>query len=232
VADAPVWGALAHIYVAEHSFAFKGCDNLLDLLERAKYAAQRALTLDPQDPVANCVLALIYYHQQEHASFLAAVRNCVALESGSRVDILATLGMYLAHSGDWERGLVMLDQAMRLNPRCPGWLALPRALNAYRLGDYKKALAEARKINLPDFFWDPLLQAMIYAQLDRRDELETAVNRLVKLKPGIFHEITRLLNNLLRDKALIDHCLNGFNKISCAPVGGSQLTLRIHNKVA
>jgi TolB-like protein len=227
-----IWSALAHVHLAEHSLGFTRHSGVSTALERAANAARQALALDPTNASGHCALALVHYHEKQPASFLDSVGHCLALETCNRVDVLAPLGMYLCFAGDWQRGLAMLDKAVQLNPLCPTWLELPRALHAYRRADYAQALVAARRINLPGFFWDPLLQLMIHAQLDRRLELKVAADQLITLKPDVFQEIKRLLDHFLQDDALIDRCLDGFDKARALLDDDSGPGLRINDKVA
>ena len=60
----------------------------------------------------------------------------------------------------------MFDKAVKLNPYHPGWLHYPFVICDYAEGDYKSALAELQKIDMPDMFWTPMLYAAIYAEMD------------------------------------------------------------------
>jgi adenylate cyclase len=111
---ADTWAALAQMYIAEHGFGYRyGYDHADKPLERARDAARQALILNPTGAAANTARALVHYHRGEHASFLSAVDDCLALDSCHRVDVLATLGMYLVYSGYWERGMALLDDETR-----------------------------------------------------------------------------------------------------------------------
>ena len=40
--------------------------------------------------------------------------------------------MLIAYAGDWERGFALVERAMQLNPRHPGWYWFAHFYDAYR----------------------------------------------------------------------------------------------------
>ncbi len=96
-------------------------------------------------------LAKTLFFRKEFQAFRTAAEQAISLNpmDGAK---LAQLGSLLAYSGDWERGCALVERAMQLNPRHPGWYWFPLAWNAYRKGDYRGALNVTLKINLPGFF--------------------------------------------------------------------------------
>ena len=46
-------------------------------------------------------------------------------------------------------------------------------------------MAEAKKINMPDYFWTHTLLAVSYAGLGRKDEAATAVANVLRLRPDM-----------------------------------------------
>jgi len=55
----------------------------------------------------------------------------------------------IAYCGDWERGCALIPRGIELNPHHPRWYELILALNEYRAGQYRQALGELDKANLP-----------------------------------------------------------------------------------
>jgi tetratricopeptide (TPR) repeat protein len=73
---------------------------------------------------------------------------------------------------------------MKLDPFLPAIFNFPIADHHFQRGEYEEALAAARKINLPDFFWTQILLAGIYAELGRDSEARSAFEELLRLYPG------------------------------------------------
>lgn len=208
---AEAWGCLAIVYAGEHMFGFNPrCDDAPPL-ERARTAALRALKLDPYSITGHYALALSDYYRREMALFRETAERALNL-APNRSDILANLGLHLAYDGQWERGLALLDKARRLNPLHPGWYWFPYALDHYRRGQYAEALRAARRLHLPDFFWEPLFIAMICGQLGREEEAQTALARLLELRPDIITAAAQVIGIIVLDPALVAHCVEGLRK--------------------
>lgn len=88
----------------------------------------------------------------------------------------------------------------------------PYALDHYRRGQYAEALIAARRLNLPDFFWEHLFIAMICGQLGRRAEAQTALARLLELRPDLVTAAAEVIGIIVLDPALVAHCLDGLRK--------------------
>ncbi len=96
---------------------------------------------------------------------------------------LADLGLEVAYSGNWEKGLAMVNKAMSLNPHHPGWYYLPFAFDHVRSGNYDAALVAARRVAMPDWHWNYMALGAIYGLLGRQDEAREAVARLKAVYP-------------------------------------------------
>ena len=98
-------------------------------------------------------------------------------------EVLAEFGMRLAFMGQWERGISLIDEAIAHNPKHPGWYHTAPALNFYRQGRYAEALREARQIDAPGWLNNHTVLAMIYGQLERKEEAWATVRRILQMDP-------------------------------------------------
>ena len=73
---------------------------------------------------------------------------------------------------------------MKLDPFHPTWFYFPIADHHFERGEYEEALAAARKIDIPGFFWTQIYLAAIYAELGRQSEARSALEELLRLYPG------------------------------------------------
>lgn len=208
---AEAWGCLAIVYAGEHMFGFNPRVDAAPPLERARTAALRALKLDPYSITGHYALALSYYYRREMALFRETAERALHL-APNRSDILANLGLHLAYDGQWERGLALLDKARLLNPLHPGWYWFPYALDHYRRGQHAEALDAARRLHLPDFFWEPLFIAMICGQLGRDAEARTALARLLELRPDFVTAPEGVIGIIILDPVLVARCVEGLRK--------------------
>jgi tetratricopeptide (TPR) repeat protein len=156
-------------------------------------------------------LALCLAYRGEYAQFHDSADSILAL-APSRADLLASLGLHIAYSGQWSRGLGLLDRARSINPLHPSGYWFPYALDAYRRGDYEAALRHARRLNMPDFFWDHLFVAMICGQLGRRDQAGEALRRMLALAPNLRADPLAVLGAVIPDAELVSHCVQGLRK--------------------
>jgi Flp pilus assembly protein TadD len=88
----------------------------------------------------------------------------------------------------------------------------PYALDHYRRGQYAEALSAARQLNLPDCFWEPLFIAMICGQLGREAEAQTALARLLEMRPDLVTATAEVIGIIVLDPALVAHCVEGLRK--------------------
>ena len=119
--------------------------------EPANEAAQKALELDEDEPLAHAVLAQIAAAKAVRAQALAEVD--LALQNGSRDDVtLADIGWVYAMLDDWEHAVEYRELVVELAPnRADYRVALA---NAYRMnGQLPKAEQEARVALTLDSSW-------------------------------------------------------------------------------
>ena len=178
---ASAWAALADIYLDEVRFGFNP-QAKEDALDRALEAAQRAVMLDPENSMAYHFLFSAHFHRGELDEFRATGERAMALNP-NHADMLADYGFMLALSGDWDRGLALTEKAIALSPVHPGWFHAAAVFDHYRKGDYEAALAKAKQLRMPEFYWTYVVLAMCCGQLGRADEAHAACRKLQELSP-------------------------------------------------
>jgi len=191
------------------------------LLERALEAARRAVKIGPSNHLAYQNLAYAHFLRREHAPCRNAAERSLALNSmdGSNVWFM---GLVMAYMGDWERGCALIDRAMQLNPNFPGKYRYPLVANAYRKGDYKGALNEALRMNMPDVFYTPLLIAAAHGQLGEKTAAEKALRDLLVLKPDMAAIARESLGKWFQPE-LVEHLIEGLARagLDVASVGAA-----------
>ena len=176
---ADAWANLSLVYRDQYAFDYSP---LPDPLDRAFHAARRAIELDPTNQLPHLALAGVYFFRHELDAFLAEADRILRLNPnnasivGDVADMLTSL--------DDERALALVTKAAKLDPFHPTWFNFTIAAYHFNRGQYEDALAAARKIDEPGGHWSLLYLAAIYAELDRQEEAQAAVEELQKLKPG------------------------------------------------
>ena len=178
---ASAWAALACIYLDEARFLSDPRRDG-DHLDRALEAAQKAVQLDPENSMAYHFLFSAHFHRGELDEFRATGERGLALNP-NHADMLADYGIMLAFSGEWERGLELTGKAMELSPTHPGWFHVAAFMDHYRKGEYEAALAEAKRVQSPDFHWGHAMVAMCCGQLGRDREGRAACDKILGLAP-------------------------------------------------
>ena len=181
---AEAWASLADMYVEEYSQGF----NLRpDPLGRAMDAAQRAVELDPRSQRAYVNIARAHFFRHEIDAFNAAAARAIALNPNS-ADALAWAGIFFTYANQGDpsqraRGVAIMRKAIAMSPAYPTWYHFPIAWDYYDNGQYEKALSEARKINMPGYYWTRALLITIYGALGRPEDAKADRAALLELKP-------------------------------------------------
>jgi tetratricopeptide (TPR) repeat protein len=141
----------------------------------------------------------------------SAGEQAIALNP-SHPELKALVGMRLAHSGQWERGIGLVEEALTMNPAPPPWYYFPLSMDAFRQGHDDAALRWAERIDLPGFFWTQALLAAIYSQLDRREDAARAAARLLELYPDFEDRALIELGRQHFKPAVLNRFINGLRK--------------------
>ena len=198
------WAMLGLLYADEYGFGFNAQP---DPLGRALQAARRAVDAAPSNALAQAALAKTLFFRKEFRGMRHAAEQAFSLNPMNGAT-LANLGSLLAYAGDWERGCALLERAIQLNPRHPGWYWFPLGWNAYRKSDYRGALDIALKINLPGFYAAHELLAVVYGQLGDRDAASQALGEMLRLMPN-FGKIARAVKSIWFTSEMVEHVLDG-----------------------
>jgi TolB-like protein/tetratricopeptide (TPR) repeat protein len=173
------WAMLSMMYREEYTHRF---NVRADPIGRAFAAARRAIEAAPSNHLAYHALASAQFCRGEFQAFRNSAERAIALNPMDGFTA-AYLGIFIAYSGDWERGCALVERARGLNPHHPGWYWFPSGFDAYRKGDYRAALNFALKANMPGFWQTSLALAAAYGQLGEREAASSAVRDLLAVRP-------------------------------------------------
>ena len=179
-ANSNAWACLAVIRIQEH---MHGYNELPNSQARALSAARRAIELDSASSFAHYSLALTQYFRKDLDAFRAAAERAINLNPYD-THTLAMLGILFGYSGDWSRGIELTERAMLLQPDHPGWYFFTSFFNEYLQADYTSALEIALRVNMPEYYADPMVRAAVYAKLGDIEAAEAAVQEIRALRPN------------------------------------------------
>jgi adenylate cyclase len=176
--------------------------------------AQRAITLDPRDPTAHFVMGLVCMWTSRFDRSMAEMKEAIKLNP-SFAAAHCILGHMHVYAGHPEEAVPLVEKGMRLSPSDPRlfmWLPALAAAH-YQLRHYEQAVELGRNAWGLNRYWRAGLLNVVagLGQLGRVEEAQAALVDLKKLGANLaFVEDT--LKRLYRDRAGIDHFLEGLRK--------------------
>ena len=177
-------------------------------LEKVIELAEKAIRQDPNNQIVRMSYAYKCFLNNEKDEFFLEAEKCLSMNSHSPIRP-GIIGFHLSLYGDWERGKHLLDTVM--NSKTGYFLYFHGATCAYyyRKNDYKKALEEANKYNLPNLFWSYMLRAACLAQLHRIEEARNEIDRLKSLRPDFEDKAYYLISRFIKENSLVEHLIEG-----------------------
>jgi serine/threonine protein kinase/tetratricopeptide (TPR) repeat protein len=174
--------------------------------------ARRAVAAEPSNPLAYYALSVSHVARKDIAAFLSAAEQALELNPLDGA-IMGEVALWMCYSGNWQRGRELMERAMVLNPRHPGFLWYPLVHDAYRQKDYSRALDYALRVNLPGQFWTHLVLAMVHGQLGNRDAAARALQELLAIYPDFPEHARQEIDKFFyAQPAHAEHVLEGLRK--------------------
>ena len=199
---------LGDLVVSKYQFGF---EDSLSVLDRAEKLGKKAVALDPNCQAARFTMTAIYFLRGQRTLFMKEFEQALRLNPNNTY-FVACLALHLAMVGEWERGVKLTDDAMRLNPHHLGHYHWVPFMNHYRRGEYDLAAIEAQRFNSPEFFWDPLNRAAVFGQLGYQVEAKIAVEELLALVPDFEPRGRSLIRRFAYLDEHVDMLVEGLHK--------------------
>ena len=157
-------------------------DDIQRDLNKAVSLAEKALSLDPEDPRIHWSLGRAAARLKTPEGLrrgIAALKQAIELDPDF-ADAYAFLGVLHIAEGRADKGLKSVETAMAMNPRHPFWYIFMRGMTKFALADYEAALTdfEAAAERSPTALFVRFWLAASYAQLDRIDDAEWQLEEL------------------------------------------------------
>lgn len=206
--NSEIWGCLSIVYQHEYSFGFNTLPNALD---RALTAAQRAVELNRTSQLAYEALAMVHFLRRDLAAFSPAADRAMSLNPRNS-NTFAYLGNLLVFTRDFEKGTSLTRKAMEMNPHHAGWFHFALIWDHYSRDEFEKVLEHTNRVNMPGFFWPPLIIASVCGQLGRKSEATTALNELLTIDPEFAHHARNYIEPWLYATGFIEPLVDGLRK--------------------
>ena len=204
------WACLSMLYALEASL---GLNPLPDSQGRAYAAARRSVEIDPGCQLGWQRLVGGHFHSRDGHGLLLAAERVMPLNPLNQSAAMH-VGMMLAVSGEWERGVSMIRRAMDIDPNHLGIFHIVLFIDHYRLGKYEDALAQVKRTNMSETALSGLSLAAAAGQLGRANEALASLESLRRDHPDYLptEKVRSIWEYWLRDHELIERLVEGFTK--------------------
>ena len=199
---------LATMYGTFYALDFPHNDGALDKMAEL---ADQALALDPKHQLVKITQVFKCFLLDQKTQFDKEANDCLSMNLHSPAR-LGALGFYISLYGGWETGKPILDKALNKNIGYPLFFHGATCLYYYRIHEYKRAMDEAYKYDIPGLFWAPMLRAACLGQLDRLNEAKEQLLQLYSLKPDFETKAEYLISRFVKEDELVKHLIEGLEK--------------------
>ena len=119
------------------------CPEKAETIEKAIALAKKGVSLEPQNQIVHAILAYVFLMSGQKELFFREAEQSLLLNPNSP-EVVAFAGWAMALYGEWERGLLLLEKGMKLNPFHPRWFHLAPCLNHYRQGQFGRHIMKPK----------------------------------------------------------------------------------------
>jgi adenylate cyclase len=153
-------------------------------LDKAVELAQKAISLDPNDPRHYALLGNVYVMKRNYDKAIAEGEKAVALDPGG-ADVHAWLGMSLNYADKPKEAIPLFEKAIRLNPNGPTWYFHNFGHSYRMMGQYQEAITQYKKALrvAPNNIWAHLSIAATYSLLGRDEEACAEAEEVLRMNP-------------------------------------------------
>ncbi len=186
--------AAAHAYLAytlraSRSVALGDAEDDAKAAASARAAAERAVSLDSNEPMAHLALGRVHIFAGETEMAIGEMRTAIAINPNLAWGHHGLGYAYYYSAGQAEQALPHLDAALRFSPRSPLlWSILIIKGSALRvLGRNDEAIEHCRRAcQFPDSGFMPQLNlAAALAEAGQNSEARTATEKAMRLQPAL-----------------------------------------------
>jgi TolB-like protein len=202
------WSALAVLYMHEHTFGYDPQPGRGPPLDRALDAVGRSIDLDRSGRVAAATLAGVQYTRGDPQGFADAVERALAINPAHPA-MLAQVGLLLVLSGDLQRGMALVEGALRFAVHVPAWHYTAFAFGYLQMRNYEEAMQWALKVDAPNWWIAPMTVAATAELAGRHDIAEREVKRLLELEPDFATKGPELLRHWHLNPQLLEALFQG-----------------------
>jgi tetratricopeptide (TPR) repeat protein len=175
--------------------------------------AEESVRLDPSDALAHRTAAYGYFFDHQLDLFERETR--IALELAPfNAEVFTHLGMAVTFTGQWERGIALVNKGFALNEASAGgWSHTAWHYDSYNRRDYARSLEACRQHPYQEMTETLFKYIPAYGQLGQRDMAREYFDRCSAAVPGFSADwVLATLRQWNFPKAFLAHYMEGFAK--------------------
>ena len=183
-----------------------------DHVPSALQMAYKALQLDSMNQQVHftmCYAMLLQGSLEEvryHASRIVDINPKAAYLKG-------VAGWFIALTGDYDTGLVLIEESKNLNPLYPSWFHLPYLLKCLQQEDYGTALKEAHLFGMAEYYWGPMLRAIVYSYFDKQDHALLEYRKAIELNPDLATRPAHYISYFVTQSELVEQMVDRLSNL-------------------
>lgn len=202
------WAGLSLIEAEEYFFGPAILSGATGLLDSAEEHARRALDIDGNSYLAHVAMMRLRFMQRDIEGFERSAARVVELRPTDPFG-LYTIAAYEAMLGHAERAGEIRRLLLELSPEPRRTMFITGELIALTEGDYQSALEEALRIDTPNWFVGPMLEALAAALAGRDEIAARSYRQMIALNPDILGKEEEFMRRLNVRGELLDTMLTG-----------------------
>jgi adenylate cyclase len=205
---APGWALLGEIHCDRHAHEYSKSDGSL---KEAYSCAMKAIHYDPYCQYGHYIMTYVHLLRREPDKVIEASKQVFDLNPNAAFTIGGT-ALWLCIAGDFDHGLDLMNHSIQLNPYYPGWFHHAPYLFHLKQGNYEKALAEAEKFNMPEYYMSFLDKAVATGLLGRTRAAKDLLNRVVELHPDFANHPRYYVSAFVLEEDVLEKMIEGLEK--------------------
>jgi tetratricopeptide (TPR) repeat protein len=153
-------------------------------LDTAFRAAERSLSIDPNNPETHALLAMVNLSHRKHDRALAQSEKATTL-GPSNSKALGISAIVASCCGEPRQAIILIRRAMRLCPIYPAWYpgTLAEAYFLLKQLDETMITCETSVECDPDYIHARITLAMALAEAGRMNEARAAADEVLRIEP-------------------------------------------------
>jgi adenylate cyclase len=202
------WALLGEIHCDRHAHEYSKSN---ESLNQAYSCTQKAIHLDPYCQYGHYIMTYVHLLRREPDKLIEASKQVFNLNPNAAFTLGGT-ALWLCIAGDFDHGLELMNYSIKLNPYYPGWFHHAPFLFHLKQGNYEKALAEAEKFHMPEYFISFMDKAVATGLLGRTEAANDLLNKVIELQPDFANHPRHYAGVFVLEEDVLEKMLEGLVK--------------------